>query len=81
MMGGLVQSALIDMELLNGVFLSASRHLAQNNKRHIVFEELALHYKLACVQSVSKGILTNKINVGDSIIANVLMLAWDEVRQ
>jgi hypothetical protein len=80
MMRGWLQLALSDVGFLNGLFLSASRHLSQNHQSPQSFQKLAIQFRLACMQSVSQDISAGSVAIGDGTVANVLMLAWDEVR-
>ncbi|KAH8649859.1 hypothetical protein BX600DRAFT_473704 [Xylariales sp. PMI_506] len=82
MMISFIQLAVGDASLLNGLFLSASRHLSQHHQDRQFFEQLATQFKVACVQNVSSDISARTSSViREGTIANVLMLAWDEVMQ
>jgi hypothetical protein len=75
---GLAQT---DTGLLSGLFLAASRHLSENHPQQQLFTRLAIQYKIACVRAVSETISAATLSqFRDSTVANVMVLAFDEVR-
>ncbi len=81
-----VRLALSNSGLLCGLLLNASRHLSKvyrkrHHPRQQLFANLAIRYKLLCVQSLSAAIISGaKINsYNDSVVAQTLILAFDEV--
>lgn len=63
---------------LQGIFLSACRHLVDRNYHKEHFSELAAKYKIECVRAVINDISSTKQD-RDSTFANVFILAFDEV--
>lgn len=74
-----VRLALSDLGFLNGIFLAACRHLSENHRQQQFFKQLAIQYKLACVQALNNAISVETSSVSDPTVAKVLVLAWDEV--
>ena len=81
--------ALRDPGFRNSILLKASRHLStlhqQGRQRQVLFNTLATQYKLVCVQSLGKTILsgsspsTQSRSFSDSAVAQTLELAQDEM--
>ena len=81
---GWVQLALSDFNFLNGLLLNACRSLSvgyQQQRQKQQYASLAIQYKLMCVKFVIDAISTNTEprSLGDIIIAETLVLAFDEV--
>lgn len=77
-----VPLALTDIGLLDGIFLSACRHLAAHHcidQKQQLFSQLAVRYKVECVQSLRGALLKKMPPFADSIVAQAVMLAYDEV--
>lgn len=81
-----VRLAISDSSFLSGILLHAARHLslikhAQYDCQKLV--ALAVQYKLDCIENVSKSISfsskTSFMPFSNSIVAEVLILAADEV--
>ena len=76
-----VPLALTDTGLLDCLFLAACRHLSQNHQQQVQqqqFLQLAVRYKLECVQSLMETI-SAKLTFDDATVAKTVMLAYDEV--
>jgi hypothetical protein len=75
-----VNIGISDTSFLSSLFLSASRHLAENclEKREI-FSQLAIFYKVACLQALLKAMPTGIDLPTDTNISMGLILALDEV--
>jgi hypothetical protein len=73
-----VSYTITDPGMMNGLFLSACRSLA-NRTHDGIYASQALRYKGACIRSVAKAIEEEGDNVSDSTVAKVLFLASDEV--
>jgi hypothetical protein len=75
-----VRLALIDGGSLDGIFLAACRHLMRNRQpQH--YTQLALQYKLSCVQALRKSLLAEATSlISDSTISIGVFLCYDEVR-
>lgn len=79
MLTELLPAALANPGLLSAILLSACRSLfeeAKNNR----YVQLATYYKLACLRSMSELLAAQDPPVGDPAIAQVSLLAADEVR-
>lgn len=84
-----VRLALNSPECLNSLFLNAARHLSvshQHAPQQRRFAHLADSYKLLCVRAVSDAITTSGAAGGrrafsDTVLAETLALAYDEVSQ
>ncbi|RQM06588.1 hypothetical protein DH86_00001211 [Scytalidium sp. 3C] len=77
-----VPLALTDIGLLDGIFLSACRHLAAHHcidQKQQLFSQLAVRYKVECVQSLRGALLKKMPPFADSIVAQAVMLAYDEL--
>lgn len=79
-----VRLALTSEGFFNGILLVASRHLSMMYKsypqRKHKFTRHAMQYKVSCLQSLSASINTNRSSkFGDSTLAQVMVLAQDEV--
>ncbi|KFY04029.1 hypothetical protein V490_00017 [Pseudogymnoascus sp. VKM F-3557] len=72
-----VSYTITDPGMMNGLFLSACRSLA-NRTHDGIYASQALRYKGACIRSVAKAIEEEGDNVSDSTVAKVLFLASDE---
>ncbi|KAL7959346.1 hypothetical protein V8C34DRAFT_280479 [Trichoderma compactum] len=78
MLTELLPAALANPGLLSAILLSACRSLfeeAKNNR----FVQLATYYKLACLRSMSELLAAQDPPVGDPAIAQVSLLAADEL--
>jgi len=68
-----------DTGLMNGIFLSACRHLSDEHHQQEFYTRLAVQYKIGCVRAVSEAIsATISSNFGDSTVATTMLLALDE---
>jgi hypothetical protein len=74
----LVPVALSSPALLDGVLLSACRHLSDAVKNP-QYMQLALMYKLACIRSLNQILLGQGTPVNDATITLAIFLAADEV--
>lgn len=81
-----VQLGLSDPDALNSMFLNAARHLAVSHpqlQQQERYAELAVRYKVSCVRAVSQAIQnasgTNTRAFSDTVFAETLALAFDEV--
>jgi hypothetical protein len=77
-----VQLAATNASSLNGLFLVASRHVSQYlPQMGAYFVQLAIHYKIACAQSLVEAIsgLDTASSISDSTVTLPLFLAQDEV--
>jgi hypothetical protein len=80
MTGSWVPFALSDACLLKTLFLTACRHLcrvSQQQERQS-FSQLAIQYKLDCVQSVRTAISAETAPYSHAVVGAVVMLAYDE---
>lgn len=75
-----VRLTLTNIGSLTGVLLAACRHLLMHSElAH--FTQLAIQYKLSCVQTLRKTIqVETPLMISDSTIALGVLLAFDEVR-
>lgn len=73
-----VTHSLTNYGALQGIFLSACRHLIDRDHHRQHFLELAARYKIECVRAVINDINSTKQD-RDSTFANVFILAFDEV--
>lgn len=85
-----VPFALSDASLIKTLFLTACRHLYQvsslspqwrESRQHTPFDQLAVKYKLDCVQSIRNAISVQTLSSSPysyAIVGTVLMLAYDE---
>ncbi|KAJ5267495.1 hypothetical protein N7478_010303 [Penicillium angulare] len=80
-----VQLALTEKGFLSSILLTSSRHLSycyrHNSFKQHIFSQLAIRHKLTCVQTISGRIANvgDKSPFSDSIVAQVMVLALDEV--
>jgi hypothetical protein len=79
-----VRLALTTPGFFSGVLLIASRHLSMmydsNQEMKHEFTKHAMHYKVACVQSLGASITAEQSSAfTDSTLAQVMTLALDEV--
>jgi len=73
--------ALTDVGFCNGLLLASCRHLSLNNHpQQQFYAQLAIRFKLVCLQSLSATISAGPSFINDSSIANVIELASDEVQ-
>lgn len=82
MQGIWVPRARAEANLLKIVFLLSCRHLSANyqeQRQRDSFAQLAFRYKLVCLQGLQSAISTESSGLSDSTIAQVIMLAYDEV--
>ncbi len=84
MVGGWIRAGLSDAGFLSGIFLNASRDLSQVHQQwqnQQQFANLAISYRLVCLQTLNKAISssTEKTLFSDSIVAETIVLALDEV--
>jgi hypothetical protein len=75
----LVRLAVTDIGLLNGILLAACRHLTLYHRQQQVYTQLATHFKLASLRIINATISEGPSSVRGSTVANVIMLACDEV--
>lgn len=74
-----VRLTLTNAGSLNGIFLAACRHLWMQCRQQY-YMQLAMQYKLSCVQTLRKTIYAETSScINDSTIAIGLFLAYDEV--
>lgn len=75
-----VRLALINAGSLDGIFLSSCRHLMRNPQpQH--YMQLALQYKLSCVQALRESLVAEVASlISDSTITIGVILCYDEVR-
>jgi hypothetical protein len=84
-----VPFALSDANLIKTLFLTACRHLCQvslspqwrESRQYTPFDQLAVKYKLDCVQSVRNAIsvqTSSSSPYSHAMVGTVLMLAYDE---
>lgn len=77
-----VPLALTEGGLLDALFLAACRQIhrsCQRPQQQQQFMQLACHYKVACIKSLSDSISVEVV-FSDATVAKTLMLAYDEVR-
>jgi hypothetical protein len=80
-----VRLTLTNVGSLNGILLAACRHLSGYHQQHQQqhhYQQLAILYKLYCVQDLRKAIsLEISSLISDGTVANSILLAYDEVRR
>jgi hypothetical protein len=78
-----VRHGLSDAGFLSGIFLNTCRHLSRLTQDHQgpQFSNLATLYKLVCLRTVNDAINSHSDGLlfSDSIVAQVVILALDEV--
>jgi hypothetical protein len=75
-----VRLALTDAGFLQSIFLETCRHLSMAwYQRQGDFVQLASRYKIACMRTLIESI-SGRSSYNDATIANVIELAFDEVR-
>lgn len=80
-----VKLALTSEGFLSGLLLTSSRHLSycyrHNSSKQHAFSQLAIRHKLTCIQNISGRItiVGDNTTFSDSIVAQVTVLAFDEV--
>ncbi|KIW23930.1 uncharacterized protein PV07_09677 [Cladophialophora immunda] len=76
-----VPLALTERGLLDAIFLAACRQICRSCQRpqqQQQFMQLACHYKIACIKSLSDSISVESF-FSDATVAKTLMLAYDEL--
>ncbi|KAL7928210.1 hypothetical protein V8C35DRAFT_318676, partial [Trichoderma chlorosporum] len=86
MIGEWIRLSLSDVGFLNGIFLTASRYLSifhqpYQPNQHRLLTKHATQYKLVCLRTLNEAISssTGKWSFSDSIIAETMVLAMDEI--
>ncbi len=75
-----VRLTLTNIGSLDGVFLAACRHLLQNQQQQQYYTQLAVQYKLHCVQALREAISFESSSlISDSTVAINVLLAFDDV--
>lgn len=76
-----VKLSLTDMGLLCSILLVSCRYLSVVQHQEHKFMRLAIKYKLASIRQLRTAIKEGASSFNDSTVANVLVLAIDEVRE
>jgi hypothetical protein len=77
-----VRLTLTNVGSLNGMFLASCRHLLENQQQSQNYRQLAIQYKLYCVQALREAITFQMSSlISDSTVAMGILLAYDEVRR
>jgi hypothetical protein len=77
-----VRLTLTNVGSLSGIFLAACRHLSKTEQLQQYYTQLAIRYKLCCMQALRTTISFEMLSlISDVTVAIGILLAYDEVRK